>query len=101
MRKTLAAILTALTPSLSLGLALSTPAEAGWKWKKMKWVPKPGQEYRSPYAHNRGYHYGQRYGYDRGYGYGRNYGRGYGYGRPYGPYGQGYGHGGFGPRYGW
>ncbi len=93
MRTLFAAVLTALT----IGLALAGPAEAGWKWKKMKWVPKHGQEYRSPYAHDRGHYYGRGYGYDRGYGYGRGYGNGYG--RSYGGYGSPYGRGGWGP--GW
>lgn len=73
--------------------AASAPAEAGWKWKKMKWVPKHGQEYRSPYAQpdygygpREGYRYRGGYGYDRGYGRPDGYGRPYGYGAPY--YGQ-------------
>lgn len=75
---------------LSAALAASSPAEAGWKWKKMKWVPKHGQEYRSPYAHSAPHGYGrggyggpryERYGYDR-----YNHGHRFGYGRPgYGP----------------
>ncbi len=83
MRKTLAGLLTALT----FALAFSAPAEAGWKWKKMKWVPKPGQEFRSPYAHP-GYGWGRGYGYGYGHGYGsRGYDRPYGYGNRFGGYG--------------
>ena len=87
--------------ALALGLTFASPAEAGWKWKKMKWVPKHGQEYRSPYAHGGpGWSGGPRYGYDRRYGprygygprpYDRSYGYGYGYGGGYGrPYGPGW-----------
>ena len=78
--------LVALAALIGLAAALSAPssAEAGWKWKKMKWVPKHGQEYRSPYAHPApGYRYG--HGYRDPYGYRGGYGsHRYGAPRPYG-----------------
>lgn len=85
---------TVLVAALAAGLALASPAEAGWKWKKMKWVPHHGQEYRAPYAHPGS---GAPYGYGaRGYGPPAGYARGYGHspgGGFYGPnpYGPGYG----------
>lgn len=80
--------------SLATGLAFSVPAEAGWKWKKMRWEHGHGQTYRAPHPHSgQGYYGGQRYG--SGSGYGRyGYDR-YSYGRPYG-----YGAPSYGPRHG-
>ena len=73
MNRALAGLLT----TLSVALLLAAPAEAGWKWKKMKHVSKPGQEFSHGHP---GQGYGHGSGYGGGYGYGRGYGRGYGYG---------------------
>ena len=85
----------AMLAGLAGCLLAAAPAEAGWKWKKMRWEPKHGQEYRSPYAHRApdfhggygGHRYGGGSGYGR-YGYDRySYGRPYGYAAPsYGPH---------------
>lgn len=94
-------VLTGLVAALVAGFALASPAEAGWKWKKMRWEAKPGQEFRSPYAHpGHGSPYGYRPGYGAPYG---SYG-GSGYGRPFGSGSPSSGWGGYGaagPRPGW
>lgn len=73
MRRSLALLIAA-----GLVAFIANPAEAGWKWKKMRWESKKAQTYQPP---RHAPHYGYRQAYRGPYNY-----RPYGYGRGYSPY---------------
>lgn len=70
MRQSLALLLAA-----AVIVFMSAPADAGWKWKKMRWESKKAQiyqppHYQSPYGHRNGYRGPYRY---QPYAYGRGH----------------------------